>query len=231
MEQPLLIRATNLWKSYFNKSGAKTDVIKGLSFDVRKGEFISIMGASGAGKSTLLHLIGSLDMPDKGTIELYTNGDTNRYEKLSSVNIARIRNKNIGFIFQFHHLLPEFTAIENIMMPALIAGKNRKDTLEDGLNLLRSVGLEDSSDKKPMQLSGGEQQRIAVARALINRPDLVLADEPTGNLDSANAESLLNLLEGLRKEYSITLIMATHSTDVANRADRHLHMKDGLLHT
>lgn len=215
-----MISATNLHKSY-----GSLHVLKGVSVHVQKGEVISIIGASGAGKSTLLHLIGTLDKPDKGSLTFANTQITT----LSQNNLAKFRNQHIGFVFQFHHLLPEFTALENICMPALIANKNKTETQQKALKLLNILGIQQRSQHKPNQLSGGEQQRVAVARALINNPSVVLADEPSGNLDSASAEQLHQLFFHLRDELKQTFIIVTHNEQLANMTDRKLIMKDGLI--
>jgi lipoprotein-releasing system ATP-binding protein len=199
--------------------------LKGISLKVDKGEIISVVGASGAGKSTLLHIIGTLDRPDAGTIEI--NGVNVR--KLSDKKLAAFRNKHIGFVFQFHHLLPEFTALENICIPGFIGRRNKREVERKAKELLTFMGLKDRSHHKPNELSGGEQQRVAVARALINDPDVILADEPSGNLDSASAVELHNLFFSLRNSFNQTYIIVTHNTDLANMADKKLTIHDGVI--
>jgi lipoprotein-releasing system ATP-binding protein len=208
-----------------HKSYGSLEVLKGISLEVEKGEIISIVGASGAGKSTLLHIIGTLDRADAGTIEM---NEVNVL-KLSDKKLAAFRNKNIGFVFQFHHLLPEFTALENICIPGFLGKRNKREVERKALDLLNFMGLKERSQHKPNELSGGEQQRIAVARALINEPDVILADEPSGNLDSASAVELHNLFFRLRNSFNQTYIIVTHNTDLANMADRKLTIRDGMI--
>jgi lipoprotein-releasing system ATP-binding protein len=208
-----------------HKSYGSLEVLKGISLDVGKGEIISIVGASGAGKSTLLHIIGTLDRADAGTIEM----NSVNVRKLSDKKLAAFRNKHIGFVFQFHHLLPEFTALENICIPGFLGRRKKHEVERKALDLLNFMGLKERSHHKPNELSGGEQQRIAVARALINSPDVVLADEPSGNLDSASAVELHNLFFSLRNSFNQTYIIVTHNSDLANMADRKLTMRDGVI--
>jgi lipoprotein-releasing system ATP-binding protein len=200
-------------------------VLKGVNFKINKGEIVSIVGSSGAGKSTLLHILGTLDTPNGGQVLL--NGE--RIDKLKGNTLAKFRNKNIGFIFQFHHLLPEFTALENVCIPGWIAGKKKKEITQKATALLKTLGLADRLDNKPNQLSGGEQQRVAVARALINDPAIVMADEPTGNLDSANGRELHKLFIELRDKFQQTFLIVTHNEELAAMSDRVVHMKDGLI--
>ncbi|MBC7653465.1 MAG: ABC transporter ATP-binding protein [Oligoflexus sp.] len=215
-----MLTATNITKSY-----GDLQILKGVDLSVDKGEIVSIVGASGAGKSTLLHIIGTLDKQDKGEISI---NDID-VSSLSSKNLSNFRNVNIGFIFQFHHLLPEFTALENICIPAYIAKKSKVETEKKALELLEILGLTDRAHHKPSALSGGEQQRVAVARALINKPALILADEPSGNLDSQHAKELHQLFFDLRDKFNYTFIIVTHNEDLANMADRKITMKDGLI--
>lgn len=207
------------------KSYGKLQILKGVDFGVQKGEIVTILGASGAGKSTLLHIIGTLDKPDSG--EVIINGVN--VSKLSSKKLSFFRNQHIGFIFQFHHLLPEFTSLENVCIPAYIAKKNKKETETRAMELLEMLGLSHRANHKPSELSGGEQQRAAVARALINKPDIILADEPSGNLDSENAKHLHNLFTELRNQFAQTFIIVTHNEDLAELADRKVIMKDGQI--
>lgn len=203
----------------------KLHVLKGVDLSISKGEIVSIVGSSGAGKSTLLHILGTLDEPDKGAVFLHGE----RTDRLSGNALAKFRNKNIGFIFQFHHLLPEFTALENICIPGWIAGKKRNETEERAKELLDILGLKSRMDNKPHQLSGGEQQRVAVARALINEPSVVMADEPTGNLDSANGRELHKLFIDLRDRLQQTFLIVTHNEELAKMGDRVVTMKDGKI--
>ena len=215
-----MIKANNIYKSFGN-----VDVLKGVDLTVNKGEVACIIGASGAGKSTLLQIIGTLEKADKGQIFI-DNQDIN---KLNSKNLAAFRNKKIGFVFQFHHLLPEFTALENICIPAYIAGISKKEATEKTMQLLDYLNLTDRKDHKPSMLSGGEQQRIAVARALINDPAIILADEPSGNLDSQSAKELHELFFNLRNKTGQTFIIVTHNPQLAEMADRTFTMKDGAI--
>lgn len=215
-----MLIATGIKKSY-----GTLPILKGVDIEVKKGEIVSIVGASGAGKSTLLHILGSLDRPDEGVVELKGT----KINKLSGELLSIFRNQNIGFIFQFHHLLPEFTALENICIPGFIGGKSKKDVEGRAFQLLEMLGLSNRANHKPNELSGGEQQRIAVARALINNPAIVLADEPSGNLDSANAKSLHQLFVDLRDNFKQTFIVVTHNEDLARMSDRVVTMKDGHI--
>ena len=200
-------------------------VLKGVDMHIAKGEIACIVGPSGSGKSTLLHILGTLDKPAKGSVQI--NGQVVNFS--SDSLLAAFRNKHIGFVFQFHHLLPEFTAIENVCIPGWIAGIPKKEVQQRGEELLKLLGLGDRISNKPQQLSGGEQQRVAVARALINNPSIVFADEPSGNLDSANANELHELFFNLRKQFNQTFLIVTHNEELAAMCDRRLHMKDGKL--
>ncbi|MDN3588909.1 ABC transporter ATP-binding protein [Pedobacter aquatilis] len=215
-----MLKANGVRKSYGN-----LQILKGVNFEVQKGEIVSIIGPSGAGKSTLLHILGTLDKPDAGTVELKGT----EISKLSGELLSAFRNQNIGFVFQFHHLLPEFSAIENICIPAFIAKKNKKQAETRALELLDMFGLKDRAQHKPNQLSGGEQQRVAIARALINEPSIILADEPSGNLDSENAKALHQLFVSLRDNFQQTFVIVTHNEDLAKTSDRIVTMKDGLI--
>ncbi|HEY4334640.1 MAG TPA: ABC transporter ATP-binding protein [Puia sp.] len=200
-------------------------VLKGVTVNISKGEIVSIVGPSGSGKSTLLHILGTLDEPAKGEIILQNK----RIHELKGKPLAAFRNKHIGFVFQFHHLLPEFSALENVCIPGWIAGRKKREVEDQAMELLRVLGVDHRSENKPGALSGGEQQRVAVARALINQPDIVFADEPTGNLDTANAKELHQLFFDLRDRFKQTFLIVTHNEELATMSDRVLHMKDGLM--
>jgi lipoprotein-releasing system ATP-binding protein len=215
-----MIEALGITKSY-----CSLQVLKGVDVRIEKGEVVSIVGASGAGKSSLLHIIGTLDTADKGQLKF----ENRELTRLNSNELAQFRNKHIGFIFQFHNLLPEFTAIENVCIPAFIAKKDKEEAEIRAKELLTYLGLGERTQHKPNQLSGGEQQRVAVARALMNNPDVVLADEPSGNLDSNNARELHKLFFELRDKFNQTFIIVTHNEELARMADRTLIMKDGRL--
>lgn len=215
-----MLSAANIYKQYGHLT-----VLKGVDIAVSKGEIVSIVGSSGAGKSTLLHILGTLDKTDKG--EIILNGQ--HIETLKGTKLSAFRNRHIGFVFQFHHLLPEFTALENVCIPGWIAGEKKKEVVKKASGLLKTLGLADRLDNKPQQLSGGEQQRVAVARALINGPSIVMADEPTGNLDSANAKELHQLFIDLRNQFNQTFLIVTHNEELAGMSDRILHMKDGKI--
>jgi lipoprotein-releasing system ATP-binding protein len=215
-----LVKATDIHKSY-----GPLKVLKGIDLTVQRGEVVAIVGASGAGKSTLLHILGTLDKPDAGKV-LLQDKDVFAY---SSRNLAAFRNKSVGFVFQFHNLLPEFSLLENVMMPGWIAGAAAQEVRSRAFDLLKLLGLSERAAHKPSELSGGEQQRTAVARALINKPDLVLADEPSGNLDSHNAGELHRLFFDLRKQLNQTFIIVTHNAEFARMADRIIELKDGQV--
>ena len=215
-----MLSGKNIYKTY-----GSLEVLRGVSIEVDRGEIVSIVGSSGAGKSTLLHILGTLDKADMGTVGL--NGT--EIQSLSSKKLADFRNKQIGFIFQFHHLLPEFSAVENVCIPGWLAGRKKKEVEVKARELLDILGLNERLDNKPNQLSGGEQQRVAVARALINNPAVVFADEPTGNLDSANAKELHQLFFDLRDKFNQTFLIVTHNEELAQLGDRVLHMKDGKI--
>ncbi len=215
-----MIKGLNIHKSYGN-----LHVLKGVDIQVKKGEIVSIVGKSGAGKSTLLHILGTLDKMDKG--ELMINDEN--ISTLSTNELATFRNKNLGFVFQFHHLLPEFTAVENVCIPAFIAKKNERLAKERAKELLDYLGLKERFQHKPNELSGGEQQRVAIARALMNEPALLFADEPTGNLDTATSDELHQLFFKLRDDLNQTFVIVTHSEILANMSDRKLVMQDGVI--
>ncbi len=216
----VMIRATGITKKY-----GSLEVLKGVDVEINKGEVVSIVGASGAGKSTLLHILGTLDRPDRGQISFESNLITN----LNNKQLSQFRNKHIGFIFQFHNLLPEFNALENVCIPAYISRVSKAQAEKKGSELLQFLGLGERMHHKPNQLSGGEQQRVAVARALVNSPDIILADEPSGNLDSKNARELHQLFFDLREKMNQTFVIVTHNEELARMADRSLVMKDGRL--
>lgn len=216
----MMIELKDIHKSY-----GSLQVLKGINLSVEKGAVATIVGASGAGKSTLLHIIGTLDSADKG--EVCIGGKP--LNRLSEKELAQFRNQHIGFVFQFHHLLPEFTALENVCMPACLGGMNRKEAEGKAMELLKYLNLENRATHKPSELSGGEQQRVAVARALINRPDVVLADEPSGNLDSENAKSLHRLFFDLRDTFGQTFVIVTHNNELAAASDFQIHIKDGVI--
>ncbi|WP_426667773.1 ABC transporter ATP-binding protein [Mucilaginibacter sp. McL0603] len=215
-----MLKAHSIFKSY-----GQLKILKGVDLDVKKGEIVTIVGASGAGKSSLLNILGTLDKPDSGNVVIGST-DVNR---LSNKDLSAFRNSQIGFVFQFHHLLVEFNAIENVCIPALIAGDTRAVAEKKALKLLDRLGLHERINHKPSQLSGGEQQRVAVARALINEPALVFADEPSGNLDSVNANELHHLFSELRSEFNQTFVIVTHNEHLAELSDRKILMKDGLI--
>ena len=215
-----MIKVSNIHKRF-----GDLEVLKGVSLDVREGEIVSIVGASGAGKTTLLQIIGTLLSADGGEVEIAG-------VKLSSLNnkrAAEFRNRHIGFVFQFHNLLPEFSALENVMMPALIGGAKRKEAEQRATELLEAVGLTERAEHKPAQMSGGEQQRVAIARALMNRPSVILADEPTGNLDTHNRNEIQRLLFDIREKFGQTIVMVTHDETLADMADRKIVMSDGAI--
>lgn len=216
-----IIEAHNLSKHY--QSGNAITVLNHVNLQVTRGEMISITGPSGAGKSTLLHILGTLEKSDSGTLTI----DGEEVFKLNDKKLARFRNEKIGFVFQFHHLLPEFTALENVCIPAFIAKKNIKDTEKRAMELLDLLGVAPRASHKPSELSGGEQQRVAVARALINEPSVILADEPSGNLDAKNSTELHQLFVKLKNEFQQTFVIVTHNAELADLADRKLKMKDG----
>lgn len=216
-----MIEASGIHKSY-----GTLEVLKGVGLKIKKGEIVSITGASGAGKSTLLHILSTLDSPDKGEISI----EGVNLKRLDDRQLSEFRNRKIGFVFQFHHLLPEFTALENICIPAFIAGDNTKTARNKATELLELLKLNDRKDHKPSELSGGEQQRIAIARALINKPAVIMADEPSGNLDSVNAKQLHSLFFELREMFNQTILIVTHNEELAEMADRRIFMRDGNIY-
>jgi lipoprotein-releasing system ATP-binding protein len=215
-----MIKAQSIHKSY-----SSLHVLKGVDLHILPGEIVSIVGASGAGKSTLLHILGTLDNADSGSLEI----DGVNVAALKERKLAAFRNQHIGFVFQFHHLLPEFTALENVCIPAFISNKSKQESEQRAMELLSYLGLDKRASHKPAELSGGEQQRVAVARALMNSPKVIFADEPSGNLDSASANELHELFFDLRKKFNQTFVLVTHNTELANKADRKLTMKDGVI--
>ena len=219
-KQKTMIKASDIRKSF-----GQLEVLKGIDFEVRKSEVVSIMGASGAGKSTLLQILGTLSTPDSGSLVI----DSTDVLSLDSRGLAEFRNRRLGFVFQFHHLLPEFTALENVMIPAFIAGRSRSDAEAAAKDLLAELGLSERLVHKPSELSGGEQQRVAIARALINRPAVLFADEPSGNLDTKTKEELHNLFFSLRDKYGQTIVIVTHDPELAAMCDRSFFMRDGIF--
>lgn len=232
MKKKILI-TNNLTKSYFTKAG-KIDVLKGINFCVNQGDIVAITGASGAGKSTFLHIIGTLDFPTSGEMEYHLDANINP-AKLSTDALSEFRNKNIGFVFQFHYLLSEFNVIENVILPELISyefkrdKKHKKELEEKAFSLLEELGIHERALHKPSELSGGEQQRVAIARALFKNPPIVLADEPTGNLDSKTAQELFTLFQKINEEKKTTFIIVTHNEALAQKCSRNLKMIDGIL--
>jgi len=217
----MILQANTIFKAY-----GELEILKGVSISVNKGEIVSIVGASGAGKSTLLHIIGTLDKPDRGTVIIEGKDIFSMNER----QLSDFRNKHIGFVFQFHHLLPEFTALENVAIPGYISGQDRKAVEKRALELLDILGVAHRAQHKPSAMSGGEQQRVSVARALINNPTLILADEPSGNLDSENATALHQLFFDLRDQMQQTFIIVTHNEELARISDRTIHMRDGFIY-
>ncbi|MBV6398498.1 MAG: Lipoprotein-releasing system ATP-binding protein LolD [Ignavibacteria bacterium] len=221
-EKEILIQATGIKKSYNTSKTNKLEVLRGIDLKVYKGEIVAIVGKSGTGKSTLLHILGTLDKPDEGKL-LFRDKDI--FEGTER-EIASFRNTKIGFIFQFHHLLPEFTSLENVMIAMMINGKSDRDK---ALELMKEVGVESRANHKPSQISGGEAQRVAIARALVNSPELVLADEPTGNLDTANANAVIELIFQLRNKFNMAFVIVTHNEEFASKCDRVIKMSDGYI--
>lgn len=222
----MILQANNIYKTFTTKINNKLEVISDVSLSLEENKITVLVGASGAGKSTLLHILSGLDKADSGSVFIK---DT-ELSKLPDEKLSIFRNKHIGFVFQFHHLLPEFTAAENISIAQMISGISLKKASEKSMDLLKIVGLEERESHKPAELSGGEQQRIAVARAIVNDPDIVFADEPTGNLDSVNSEIIHNLFIKLKKERGLTFLIATHNPELVKLADRVLEIKDGKIY-
>lgn len=226
-QDDIILQGTNITKSYPQKTGGEMlTVLNGLSISIPRGSVLSVVGASGSGKSTLLHVLGGLDHPDEGDV-LWNN--RNIYT-MDEDKLAHFRNTELGFVFQFHHLLPEFTALENVMMPALISGIDFTEAKERAMSILESFGIPSRSEHRPSQLSGGEQQRVAMARALMNDPKLILADEPTGNLDEENTNILLDMLFNLREREGVSILLITHEKDIASRSDTIFELTKGKLH-
>lgn len=222
----MILKAENVTRAYAGKQDTRpVEVLKGVDLEIHEGSITSIVGSSGSGKSTLLHILGGLDAPTSGDV-LFKGNSICKY---SETERSRFRNNEIGFVFQFHHLLPEFTALENVMMPALIRNESVRKIREKASELLGTVGLSERLEHRPSMLSGGEQQRVAMARALINDPSLLLADEPTGNLDESNTTQLLDLILGLNRDRQLTIILVTHDSQIAKKCDRIIELKDGRI--
>ena len=224
-DKKIILKAIDLKKSFLLDNKLKLEVLKGITLEIFKGEILEIIGASGAGKSTLLHILGTIDKPDEGLIY---------FEEINLLNLkdeelSRFRNKNIGFVFQFHHLLPEFTALENVVIPMMIDGRTFKECRTKAIELLDFVGLKNRLNHKPSELSGGELQRVAIARALANNPKIIFADEPTGNLDSQNSQTIIQLIRNLNEEFGQTFVIVTHNPELVEIADRVKEIKDGQL--
>lgn len=219
-----VLKASGITKS-FKKSGASITVLRGINFELKKGERVAIIGSSGAGKSTLLHVLGTLEKPSSG--ELFYGAQKEKVLKWNDEELARFRNRTMGFVFQFHHLLPEFTALENVMLPALIGGHKTLEAQSRALELLKFVGMNHRLEHRPSELSGGEQQRVAICRALMMNPEILFADELTGNLDSANTEAILDLLIRLNESMGVSILMVTHDLQLTKKMHRVLQMKDG----
>ena len=215
-----MIKAENIHKSY-----GTLEVLKGVSLEVKRGEVVSIVGQSGAGKTTLLQILGTLSAMDSGSLRI----DSAEVSAMNDNQLSDFRNRHIGFVFQFHHLLPEFSALENVMLPALIAGRSKREAEQEAVNLLKMMNLSERTTHKPSALSGGEQQRVAIARAIVNHPALLLADEPSGNLDTKNRDEIHSLFFRLREELGQTTVIVTHDDGLASMADRKITMRDGLI--
>ena len=224
-EKLTAIKTVNLKKVYKLENGVKIEALKGVSIEIKKGEMVALMGPSGSGKSTLLHLIGGIDTSTDGEVYI----DSSNIFKMKDKELAKFRNKNIGFVFQFHYLLPEFTALENVLIPTQFYNYRNNDKEKEAKELLIKLGLGDRLKHRPSQLSGGEQQRVAIARAIINEPKVILADEPTGNLDSNNTKIVMDILKNLNLESEVSIIIATHDNFVASYCDRIIRLKDGLV--
>ncbi len=224
-DKKIILKAIDLKKSFLLDNKLKLEVLKGITLEIFKGEILEIIGASGAGKSTLLHILGTIDKPDEGLIYF----EEINLLSLKDEELSRFRNKNIGFVFQFHHLLPEFTALENVVIPMMIDGRTFKECRTKAIELLDFVGLKNRLNHKPSELSGGELQRVAIARALANNPKIIFADEPTGNLDSQNSQTIIQLIKNLNEEFGQTFVIVTHNPELVEIADRVKEIKDGQL--
>jgi len=222
-----ILEANRIKKSFQISNEKKIEVLRGVDIEIIEGEFIALKGASGSGKSTLIHILATLDLADSG--DIFFNGNKLNYKEQSDEDLSRFRNQDIGIIYQFHHLLPEFTALENVMMPSLIAGNKFDKAKDEAMSLLEDTGMADRIKHYPNEMSGGEQQRIAISRALINKPKLIFADEPTGSLDKTNSENIINILSELKNKYNLTVLMATHSEDIAKFASRIMILENGLV--
>lgn len=222
----IVIACNDIHKSFQKRNDERLEILKGISLSIDEGKINVIVGKSGAGKSTLLHILAGLDKPDLGIVDF--NGIN--IHKLNDDDVSKFRNQNLGFVFQFHHLLPEFTALENISIPQLIAGVHKTLADKRSLELLEIVGLSDRSDHRPSELSGGEQQRVAMARALANNPKIIFADEPTGNLDTTNSAIIHDLIKKLRDDFNLTFLIVTHNQDLMNIGDRIIEMRDGIIY-
>jgi lipoprotein-releasing system ATP-binding protein len=220
-----LMTALDIKKSYLIDNKNRLQVLKGISLEIYEGEILEIIGASGAGKSTLLHILGTIDKPDEGKIYFQSRD----LLLMKDEELSKFRNKNIGFVFQFHHLLPEFTTLENVIIPMMIGGKDFDECKPRAIELLEYVGLGERLNHKPSELSGGELQRVAIARALVNSPKIIFADEPTGNLDTQNSQNIIQLIQNLNQEFGQTFVIVTHNPDLVNIAHRIMEIKDGLL--
>ena len=220
-----LMTALDIKKSYLIDNKNRLQVLKGISLEIYEGEILEIIGASGAGKSTLLHILGTIDKPDEGKIYFQSKD----LLLMKDEELSKFRNKNIGFVFQFHHLLPEFTTLENVIIPMMIGGKDFDECKPRAIELLEYVGLGERLNHKPSELSGGELQRVAIARALVNSPKIIFADEPTGNLDTQNSQNIIQLIQNLNQEFGQTFVIVTHNPDLVNIAHRVMEIKDGLL--
>ncbi|HIE59807.1 MAG TPA: ABC transporter ATP-binding protein [Persephonella sp.] len=220
----IVLKAENIKKTFSNKK-EKVKALKGINFSLNKGQMIAIMGPSGSGKSTFLHILGTIDTPTEGKV--YINNED--VFSLNEKRLAKLRNKEIGFVFQFHHLLPEFTALENVALAYLIYNKSKKEAFEKAKEILVNLGLKDRLNHKPSELSGGQQQRVAIARAIINKPSIIIADEPTGNLDTKNSKKVMEIFKHLNEKYNVSIVIATHDVNIAKYCQSIYYMEDGLI--